>query len=783
MNRLTWHGSKHTESLGLRSKLIMINIAMILAIVSVLALFFISTQKTLIETELRSRAVALAKNFAALCEYPVLLEDLPALEQTTQVFMNEQDVVFVQIRTAAGQVLLDQSVAGFPEKIRVEGIDRGSHKDGHPKISLSENSNLLLLSVPIVKPSDQDLSLLDQPREHSEGHLIAGAVIGFSLDRSRKLLVQSIASILLITLAVALVGIAVALLTVQHLVKPLKPLMTATREISSGNFSYYVESYSNDEFGVLAGSFNDMARTLESNRKALDEYSRELERKVRERTEELSRREEDLASILENNPTGIVLEDEETGRIGWVNSNALIMLAGTREEIEGRLFHDHLRCTDAPFKGAGQSTATLESWLITMDGMKIPVLSSETHVTYKVRRHILHAFFDITNYKKLEAQLLQAQKMGAIGTLAGGIAHDFNNILQGILGNAQLGLLKEPVSEYTRRCLTEIGNSVAKGASLIRQLLTFSRKIESRLRPLDLNTELEKISDLFRRTLPKMISIELDLCKNIRTINADSLQLEQIMMNFAVNARDAMPGGGRLVFATRTLRVDEAYAGSHVGIEPGNYVCLSVSDSGSGIEKEAVEHIFEPFYTTKEVGKGTGLGLAMVYGIVKNHGGYIYCSSVPNQGTTFDVFFPVLEGETAQEQTTQLQGPACRGGNEIVLLVDDDEVIRLVGEEMLSSQGYSVLMAERGEEAIEIYGKERIDLVVLDIEMPGMGGFQCLQELRRIDPMAKVIVASGYNDVGMNKKAKEAGAADFIGKPYQFNHMLSRVRKCLDQNA
>jgi signal transduction histidine kinase/ActR/RegA family two-component response regulator len=756
---------------------------MILGIVSVLALFFISTQKNLINTELRSRAAAIAKNFAHSCQYPVLLEDLGALEHSTRIILKEQDVVFVQIRTAAGQVLIERGRIVVSEQDLLQGSKMPPVRGGHSEVSLIEKDNLLLLFIPIWKPSDENLSFFEQTGEQPEGLPIASAVIGFSLDRSRQLLIQSVGSILLITVAVAMVGIAVALLTVQYLVRPLKPLMTATREICSGNFSYYVEPSSKDELGVLARSFNEMARTLENNRRALDEYSSELERKVRERTEELTRREEDLVSILENNPTGIVLEDEETGRISWVNSNALSMLKGTREEMEGRVFHDHLRYSTVPAKEAVQGAAGLNSWLVAVDGQEIPVLSSETHVTFNVRKHILHAFFDITEYKKLEAQLLHAQKMAAIGTLAGGIAHDFNNILQAISSYGQFILIKESVSRQTQHCLSRIEDSVAKGAALIRQLLTFSRKIESRLVPLDLNEELQRVSDLFERTLPKRISIELDLCQDIRRINADALQLEQILMNFAVNARDAMPRGGKLVFATRIMKVDESCAGSYLGIQPGHYVRLSVTDSGMGMEKETVEHIFEPFYTTKEVGKGTGLGLAMVYGIVKNHGGYIYCTSAPNRGTTFDVFLPVLDREPAREQIRELRELERNGGSETILLVDDDELIRIVGKEMLASHGYSVVMADCGEDALEIYRSERIDLVILDMEMPGMGGFQCLQKLMNIDRNAKVIVASGYVDDVINEKVQKAGAKGFIGKPYQLGRLLSGIRKSLDQKG
>jgi PAS domain S-box-containing protein len=390
---------------------------------------------------------------------------------------------------------------------------------------------------------------------------------------------------------------------------------------------------------------------------------------------------------------------------------------------------------------------------------------------------------DVTQEVELEAQLFQAQKMEAVGTLAGGIAHDFNNLLQVVQGYSEVLMrgLSQSGSRY--RALQKIHHSSKRGAELTRQLLTFSRKVESQKLPLDLNQAVEQVKRLLERTIPKMIDIELHLEKEPWIVNADPVQMEQALMNLAVNAKDAMPEGGRLVFETENVTLDEAYCRTHLGVRPGKYMLLSISDSGHGMDKETLEHVFEPFYTTKEVGKGTGLGLSMVYGIVQNHGGYITCYSSQGVGTTFKIYLPLIEGEGEDREVEEMVVAAV-GGSETILLVDDEELIRELGVELLGDEGYTVLTASGGESALEIYQqeKEKIDLIILDLILPGIGGGKCLEELLSMNPRAKVIIASGYSANGPMKETIEAGAKGYISKPFDVGHMLKVVREVLDQD-
>ena len=329
--------------------------------------------------------------------------------------------------------------------------------------------------------------------------------------------------------------------------------------------------------------------------------------------------------------------------------------------------------------------------------------------------------------------------------------------------------------------LQKIFSAAKSGAELVKSLLTFSRKVETKPIPLNLNRQVIQVEKLLRRTIPKMIEIELDLSDDLAEVSADPTQVEQILMNLAVNARDAMPDRGGLTIITKNATLDQEYCKVHVGAKPGEYVMLSVSDTGHGMEKAAIEHIFEPFYTTKEMGRGTGLGLAMVYGIVKQHDGHITCYSELGHGTIFNVYFPAIERQLEPDLEESSVMPAF--GTETILLVDDEEFVRDLGSRILSKAGYNVLTATNGREALDIFEKERtrIALVILDLIMPEIGGKECLEELRRIDPQLKVLIASGLSDAASVRESIRIGAKGFMYKPFKSRELLRQVRKVLDE--
>jgi len=502
--------------------------------------------------------------------------------------------------------------------------------------------------------------------------------------------------------------------------------------------------------------------------------------------EELRDSEKRLKTMLDSIQAGIVLINVETHTIVDANPAAIKMIGASKEEIIDHVCHKFICSAEkgkCPITDLGQEIDNSERILFTATGEEVPILKTVTPILLNGQAHLLESFFDITEKKKLEAQLQQAQKMEAIGTLAGGIAHDFNNMLQAISGYTQILLMGKKASDPDYEKLEAIEKSAQRASDLTKRLLIFSRKVESKLRPVGLNQEIEQVSKMLERTIPKMINIELHLAENLKIINADPAQIEQIMMNLGVNARDAMPDGGRLIFETENVILDEQYCKIHLGARPGKYVKLSISDTGHGMDREILSHIFEPFYTTKETGKGTGLGLAMVYGIVKNHDGYIMCYSEPGEGTTFKIYFPIIEKEIKTMESKEEKVP-IKGGSETILLVDDEEAIRELGEDIFTRFGYTVLMASDGESALEIYSqkKEEINLVILDIIMPGIGGRRCLEKLLKMNPRVKVIIASGYSINGPTKEVLEAGAKGFISKPYDMRGMLKTVRKILDED-
>ena len=402
---------------------------------------------------------------------------------------------------------------------------------------------------------------------------------------------------------------------------------------------------------------------------------------------ELLQSKELLHAIIDGAPTAIIgLDLNGNVQTVW-NPAAEKMLGWRAQEVMGRPLPSVPLEGQEEFKGIrevvrrGNSLNGLEVRRQKRNGSPIdysvyasPLHDSEGHITGYVT-----VMVDITEQKSLRSQLLQAQKMEAVGTLAGGIAHDFNNLLQVVLGYSQLVLGDDDLPDRLRTDLGRVIEAGRSGADLVQRLLTFSRKRETKPLNLDLNQRIRQTQKFLERTISKMIVIEMILADDLASIHADPSQMDQVLMNLAVNARDAMPDGGKLTIATANVSLDEEYAKTHLEAKPGEYVLLSVSDSGHGMDKETLDHIFEPFYTTKEAGKGTGLGLAMVYGIVKQHDGYITCYSEPGHGTTFKIYLPALAAERGQLKTVAREAMP-RGGTETILMVDDERYGTRPGE-------------------------------------------------------------------------------------------------------
>jgi two-component system NtrC family sensor kinase len=396
---------------------------------------------------------------------------------------------------------------------------------------------------------------------------------------------------------------------------------------------------------------------------------------------------------------------------------------------------------------------------------------------------VLSMAHDVTEKTEMERQLQGAQRMEAVGTLAGGIAHDFNNALTGIVGFGELLRMRLAGDEPALRDLDEILRCAERAATLTRQLLTFARR--QVIEPVNLNLS-ALVADLMRlvgKVVGEHIEVKTSLGTDLPTIHADRGQIEQVIMNLCLNARDAMPNGGRLVVETEDVNLEEEHVRQNPYARAGRYALLTVSDTGVGMDEKTCERVFDPFFTTKGPDKGTGLGLAMVYAIVKQHGGFIHLDSEPGNGAAFKVYFPAVRSQPDTAPTIR-EEESLRGGTETILLAEDEEAIRSLVERTLKELGYTILVARNGEEAVEIFRRnKKIALAVLDAVMPRKGGKEAFEEMRKENPGLKVIFMSGYAADGIHDSFVMIAGMPFLQKPFGPTILARKIREVLDAHG
>jgi two-component system cell cycle sensor histidine kinase/response regulator CckA len=401
-------------------------------------------------------------------------------------------------------------------------------------------------------------------------------------------------------------------------------------------------------------------------------------------------------------------------------------------------------------------------------------------ITERKRAEAAHVQLEQT-LRQTEDQLRQAQKMEAVGQLAGGVAHDFNNLLSVILGYVSMLIGGLRAEDPMRGSLEQVARAGERAAKLTGQLLAFSRQQVLSAQVVDLNQTIGDLAEMFQRLIGEDIELTLGL-RAAGSVFVDRGQMEQVVMNLVVNARDAMPAGGRLMLESADVTLDAAYARSHLGVEPGRYVMLAVSDTGCGIDKATRERIFEPFFTTKEQGKGTGLGLSTVFGIVRQSGGHIWVYSEPGQGTTFKVYLPRATGRPDNSSASFVPGARTLRGSETVLLVEDDEQVRALAHAILHKYGYRVLEAANVGEALLISEQlgTRIDILLTDVVMPRMNGRELAERLARLRPDMKVLFMSGYTGDALGQRGIVHPGAGFIQKPLLPEALAAALRQLLD---
>lgn len=510
-------------------------------------------------------------------------------------------------------------------------------------------------------------------------------------------------------------------------------------------------------------------------RKRAEEALREAEQRYRSIFEEA------VVGIFRTTPDGRFLAVNPTmaSMLGYDSAEELISIV---TDIDHQIYVDPGRRAEFTRAMQEQDTArNFEFEVYRKDGSKM-WLSMNARAVRNGGAVLYYdgSIEDITERKSLQEQLRQSQKMEAMGRLAGGVAHDFNNALAVITGYGDLLLQHIPQTDPLRNFVEEINKAGFRAAGLTRQLLAFSRKQVIQPRVVDLNSVITETEKMLRRLIGEDVEIMLERASDLGRVKADVGQIEQVLMNLVVNARDAMPLGGKLMIATANADLDHTYTHGHSFVTPGRYILLSVSDTGCGMSKETQAHIFEPFFTTKPMGKGTGLGLSTVYGIVKQNGGYIFVYSELGQGSSFKIYLPRVEKTSEPIEAIVSRAP-LPGGSEVILLVEDEDSLRKLTRTCLEDAGYTVMVAEDGQSAMKTAKQQNgpIHLLLTDVVMPGTSGRQLAETLSRLRPEIRVLYMSGYtNDLIAHHGVLETGAV-LLEKPFNLATLLAKVREAL----
>ena len=551
---------------------------------------------------------------------------------------------------------------------------------------------------------------------------------------------------------------------------PLRRVIGATQEIAGGKFQK-IKIRRNDEIGQLVHSFNSMIDSLD--KKDAD---------VTNLLEALKISEYRFRTLFENTPIGIGVTSFN-GEAIECNDAMLQLLGFTKSEFKRINFKDlyhrpsegEMLIKEVQKKGAIHN---VETQMKRKHGAIYHARLNVRQIELDDKNVLLIIAEDITSQKNLELQLQQAHKMESIGTLAGGIAHDFNNIMGIIVGNTELAIDDVPEWNPAHHNLEEIRTASFRARDVVRQLLSFARKTKLEKKPINIIPIVKESLKLLRSSIPTSIEIRQNIPIDIDTTLADPTQINQVLINLCTNADHAMPDGGVIEVTLKNVELGENATAQYHDLNPGRYVNLTVSDTGQGIPKEKIERIFDPYFTTKEVGKGTGMGLAVVHGIIQGHKGLITVESELGKGTTFSMFFPVVEKKAIAKTETAEDLPI---GNERILFVDDEESIVKMGHQILERLGYKLESTTSPIEALELFRSKpgQFDLVITDLTMPKMTGDKLVKEILNIRPDLPVILCTGFSEKIDEKKAKEIGAADYIEKPLDKRDFAFKVRKVL----
>ena len=709
----------------------------------------VRTEKAIMKGEITKRAEVVAHLASRIGELPLLSGNPELMRDAISTLKSVPEVSFVAFYNSKMDLLMK------------DGSDIGKQRmtSGGATIKIIEDNDYFDLYAPVFTvKAKEDIDIFQEGANRTDIRDNAGWVrIGFSksamIKEQHKIIFRGLMFAVLFTFAIGwLVYYMFALAT-----RPLSMLQKALGGVRKGRYPE-IHISSNDEVGMLALEYNRMAEAVKDRETRLKD-SQKRTRELFDRVEHAIFRLDKEGNIKETNKKFDML----CGGAGRFSE----MFDNDRKGVSLEDIQDNLN--------------NIEERITGRDGEELVVLMS-VYPEYDQENMLVGFdghFVDITEKKRLEDILFQTQKLESLGLLAGGVAHDFNNILTGILGYSSLMKNMVPEEELMYKYLDTIEKSARRAAGLAGQLLGFARKGKYKIEILCINDIANELSSFLRETFDRGIEIVLNTGENLLPIEGDGTQIYQALLNLCINARDAMPEGGKLYIKTDGFILSDKQSADSMQLQPGRYIRVSVTDTGTGIEPEVSARIFEPFFTTKEIGKGTGLGLSMVYGIIKNHGGHIEVHSKQGLGTTIIVCFPATEGLIEEKSKRILNEKKSEQGS--ILIIDDEEVIRILGKDVMEVYGYEVHIAMNGTEGIRIFreNKDRINLVILDMVMPEKSGRQTFREIKAIKAETKVILCSGYGKEYYIQELLEEGAAGFLQKPFKHMDLVNKVKETM----
>jgi PAS domain S-box-containing protein len=733
--------------------LVVMSVILFISTVVLSSVIAVNERKMLMYS-LLTKGQSFASYIAKLSIDPLIMKDSIQLDSFVNEANKDEDVMFIIIKDADGNIMTSQYASINYQSLMLKTI--------LPKISKDSDLSDIIAAV----KEKEAVTELSAPVQ-SGIHTIGKVTIGMSGHRINQQILNTILFVIALNLVVALVlGVVLFSASKKIILDPIRELAEAAFYLAKGDLSTQVKIKTTGEVQTLVDSFNRMAEDLNKTTVSKD-YVDNI-----------------IKSMID---TLIVLSPDS--KILRANEAACALLGYDEEYLKGKSFE--MICENGLSEDGGSIDSILERGHIrdvekiylARNRIKIPMLfaASALRDADGNIQGIVCVAQDITERRRLEEQLFQAQKMELIGQLAGGIAHDFNNILSAIMGYSNIIQMKMDKNEPLRAYVDNIVSASEKAANLTKSLLAFSRKQIINPKPVKLNDIVKNVEKLLLRIIGEDIELNTKLSAEDPVVMADSGQIEQVLMNFAANARDAMPDGGLLIIENELVEIDEEFIQTHSYVLPGKYALMSVTDTGIGMDEKIKEKIFEPFFTTKETGRGTGLGLSMAYGIIKQHKGLVNCYSEVGKGTTFRIYLPVIEATGEEEKPVQPVGtPVC--GSETILLAEDDASLRKLTRDVLEKFGYTIITAENGEDAVNIFmdNKDKIQLLLFDLIMPRKNGKEAYEEIKKINPYIKTLFLSGYTANLVHKKGILEEGINFILKPVSINTLLLKVRETLD---